>query len=283
MKDQQASRNLPAITLIFLLLAAGIFSCVPNKQISYVQDYGIEDISLLPKDTVIKTFLLKEFEHKLKPEDILSITVSTLLEENEKLNYFSLASGGGAGGQQQNQMMMMGPGAAALTGFIVDSNGNIDLPVHGKLYVQGKTIEQVREEIQEIAKATIASGVVVDIRLMNFQLYVLGAVGQSAIFQTFLPRLNILEALSLAGGMAIDADRENIRLYRRDGLIVELIMINLLDDKLFTSDYFYLKPNDMIVVDPLPVRNVTLAQSTVTTAIGFGLTIFNLILLLSRD
>lgn len=117
---------------------------------------------------------------------------------------------------------------------------------------------------------------------MNFQLYILGAVGQSAIYQTFLPRLNILEALSLAGGLAIDADRENIRLYRRDGLKVELVMINLLDDKLFLSDYFYLKPNDMIVVDPLPVRNVTLAQSTVTTAIGFGLTIFNLILLLSR-
>lgn len=281
MKDQQASRKFPALILVFIVFAAGVFSCVPNKQISYVQDYGVEDISLLPKDTVVKTFMLQQFEHELKPEDILSIRVRTLLEEDDELNYFNLGMGGGQGGQQQNQMMM-GPGAAALTGYIVDSKGNIDLPVHGKLYVQGKTLEEVKEEIQLIARQSIGKDVVVDVRMMNFQLYILGAVGQSAIYQTFLPRLNILEALSLAGGMAIDADRENIRLYRRDGMKVELVMINLLDDQLFTSEYFYLKPNDMIVVDPLPVRNVTLAQSTVTTAIGFGLTIFNLILLLSR-
>ena len=281
MKDQQASRKFPALILVLLVIAASIFSCVPNKQISYVQDKSVEDISLLPKDTVIKTLWIKEFEHKLKPEDILSIRVRTLLEDDDDLNYFNLGMGGGQDGQQQNQMMM-GPGAAGLTGYIVDSKGNIDLPVHGKLNVLGKTLEEVTEEIQVIAKESIGSDVVVDIRLMNFQLYILGAVGQSAIYQTFLPRLNILEALSLAGGLAIDADRENIRLYRRDGLKVELVIINLLDDKLITSDYFYLKPNDMLVVDPLPVRNVTLAQSTVTTAIGFGLTIFNLILLLTR-
>ncbi|MFC2187812.1 polysaccharide biosynthesis/export family protein [Peijinzhouia sedimentorum] len=281
MKDQQASRKFPALILVLLVIAAGIFSCVPNKQISYVQDKSVEDISLLPKDTVVKTLWLKEFEHRLKPEDILSIRVRTLLETEEELNYFNLGMGGSQGGQQQNQMMM-GPGAAALSGYIVDSQGNIDLPVHGKLYVQGKTLEEVKNEIQVIARESIGSDVVVDVRMMNFQLYILGAVGPSAIYQTFLPRLNILEALSLAGGLPIDADRENIKLYRRDGLKVELIIINLLDDKLFTSDYFYLKPNDMLVVDPLPVRNVTLAQSTVTTAIGFGLTIFNLILLLSR-
>tara|TARA_R110002049_G_scaffold14688_2_gene61697 strand:- start:134 stop:979 length:846 start_codon:yes stop_codon:yes gene_type:complete len=281
MKDQQASRKFPALILVLLVIAAGIFSCVPNKQISYVQDKSVEDISLLPKDTVIKTLWIKEFEHRLKPEDILSIRVRTLLESEEELNYFNLGMGGGQGGQQQNQMMM-GPGAAALSGYIVDSQGNIDLPVHGKLSVQGKTLEEVKNEIQVLARESIGSDVVVDVRMMNFQLYILGAVGQSAIYQTFLPRLNILEALSLAGGLAIDADRENIRLYRRDGLKVELVILNLLDDKLITSDYFYLKPNDMIVVDPLPVRNVTLAQSTVTTAIGFGLTIFNLILLLSR-
>ncbi len=281
MKDQQASRKFPALILVLLVIAAGIFSCVPNKQISYVQDKSVEDISLLPKDTVIKTLWIKEFEHRLKPEDILSIRVRTLLESEEELNYFNLGMGGGQGGQQQNQMMM-GPGAAALSGYIVDSQGNIDLPVHGKLSVQGKTLEEVKNEIQVLARESIGSDVVVDFRMMNFQLYILGAVGQSAIYQTFLPRLNILEALSLAGGLAIDADRENIRLYRRDGLKVELVILNLLDDKLITSDYFYLKPNDMIVVDPLPVRNVTLAQSTVTTAIGFGLTIFNLILLLSR-
>jgi polysaccharide export outer membrane protein len=281
MKDQQATRIFPAIILVFLVFTAGIFSCVPNKQITYVQDRSIEDISLLPKDTVIKTLWIKEYDHKLKPEDILSIRVRTLLEEEDELNYFNLGMGGGQGGQQQNQMMM-GPGAAALTGYIVDKNGNIDLPVHGKLFVLGKTIEEVKEEIQVIARDAIGSDVVVDVRLMNFQFYILGAVGQSSIYQTFLPRLNVLEALSLAGGMAIDADRENIRLYRRDGLKVEVVLLNLLDEKLITSDYFYLKPNDMIIVDPLPVRNVTLAQSTVTTAIGFGLTIFNLILLLSR-
>ena len=92
MKDQQASRKFPAIILVFLLFAAGVFSCVPNKQISYVQDRTVEDISLLPKDTVVKTIWLKDFEHRLKPEDILSIRVRTLLEDDDNLNYFNLST-----------------------------------------------------------------------------------------------------------------------------------------------------------------------------------------------
>jgi polysaccharide export outer membrane protein len=270
----------------FLLVLFGFFlfsACVPNRMISYVQDQELDDFSTLAKYEPYKTLMIQPFEYRVKPEDILQITVRDALKEEQKdLNYFSL--GQGQGGQVGQQNMMMGPGAAALFGYIVDARGYIDLPVYGKLYVEGMSIPEIKEEVKKIAIETINPDVaiVVDVRLMNFQFFILGAVGQSSIYQTFLPKLNILEGLSMAGGLAVDADRENIRLYRRYGNEVKVIPINLLDDQLFSSEYFYLKPNDMIIVDPLPVRNVTLAQGTITTAIGFGLTIFNLILLLSR-
>jgi polysaccharide export outer membrane protein len=269
--------------LLALFLSIALFSCVPNSQITYVQDQELEDISTLEKYEAYKTLMIQPFEYKIKPDDILQITVrDNLDEENKDLNYFNLGPGMGQGGQQQNMMMM--PGAAALSGYIVESDGFIELPVYGKYKAEGKTIRQIRDEIQVIARETIMNreDLVTDVRLMNFQFFILGAVGQSSLYQTFQPKLNVLEALSMAGGLAIDADRENIRLLRRYGNELEVIPINLLDDKFIGSEYFYLMPNDMIIVDPLPVRNVTLAQSTVTTAIGFGLTIFNLILLLSR-
>jgi polysaccharide biosynthesis/export protein len=268
-----------ALLVLAILIGASLFSCVPNRQITYIQDKSIEDKSLITKDSLYKIISIKHFEYVLKPEDVLSVRVRTLTEEQEDLNFFNLGMGGN---QQNQQQMMMGAGGAYLTGYIVDSKGMIELPVVGKIKVEGKTLEQVKEEIREIAAEYLTGDLVIDIRLMNFQFFILGAVGQSSLFQTFMPRLNILEALSLAGGMAIDADRENVRLYRRNGTEVEMVFLNLLDEKLMQSDYFYIQPNDMIVVDPLPVRNVTLAQGTITTAIGFGLTIFNLILLLSR-
>jgi polysaccharide export outer membrane protein len=283
MKHRPKVQSYSFYFLFILAFVIAFSSCVPNRQITYVQDQELEDISALAKYEAYKTILLQPFEYRIKPEDILQITVRDNLDDDSKdLNYFSLGPGMGEGGQQN--MMMMGPGAAALSGYIVDQDGYIDLPVYGKYKAEGKSIREIKEEIQTIARQTILNNetLVADVRLLNFQFFILGAVGQSSIFQTFMPRLNFLEALSMAGGLAIDADRENIRLYRRYGDEVKVIPINLLDDKLLTSDYFYLMPNDMIIVDPLPVRNVTLAQSTITTAIGFGLTIFNLILLLSR-
>lgn len=270
--------------ILFLFLVNTLFSCVPNSQITYIQDQELEDISTLTKYEAYKTLMIQPFEYRIKPDDILQITVrDNLDEELEDLNYFNLGPGmGQQGGQQQNMMMM--PGAAALTGYIVDRDGFIELPVYGKFSVEGKTIREIRDEIQQIARKTIEDreDVVADVRLMNFQFFILGSVGQSSLFMTFQPKLNILEAISMAGGLSNDADRENIRLLRRDGDELKIIPINLLDDKFIESEYFHLMPNDMIIVDPLPVRNVTLAQSTITTAIGFGLTIFNLILLLSR-
>jgi polysaccharide export outer membrane protein len=271
------------LVILSLFLVSTLFSCVPNSQITFIQDQELEDISTLAKYEAYKTLMIQPFEYRIKPDDILQITVRDNLEEDNKdLNYFNLGPGMGDGGQQQNMMMM--PGAAALSGYIVESDGYIELPVYGKYLVEGKTIREIRDEIQKIARETIMNreDLVTDVRLMNFQFFILGSVGQSAIFQTFQPKLNVLEALAMAGGLAIDADRENIRLLRRYGNELKVIPIDLLDDKFIESEYFYLMPNDMIMVDPLPVRNVTLAQSTITTAIGFGLTIFNLILLLSR-
>jgi polysaccharide export outer membrane protein len=279
MKLMNINHAFRTLVILAIIVGAGLFSCVPNRQITYIQDKSIEDKSLITKDSLYKIISIKHFEYVLKPEDVLSVRVRTLTEEQEDLNFFNLGMGGN---QQNQQQMMMGAGGAYLTGYIVDSKGMIELPVVGKIKVEGKTLEQVKEEIREIAAEYLTGDLVIDIRLMNFQFFILGAVGQSSLFQTFMPRLNILEALSLAGGMAIDADRENVRLYRRNGTEVEMVFLNLLDEKLMQSDYFYIQPNDMIVVDPLPVRNVTLAQGTITTAIGFGLTIFNLILLLSR-
>ena len=136
--------------------------------------------------------------------------------------------------------------------YLVNSDGDIDFPVLGLIHVGGKTKEEVQEEIRSrIYTKYITKPPTVEVRLMTFKITVLGAVKSPGVISSDNERMNLLEALAMAGDLDIKGQRENVLLYRTnaDGSH-EVHRLNLNDRNLLLSPYFNLQQNDFIYVEP---------------------------------
>ncbi len=136
--------------------------------------------------------------------------------------------------------------------YLVNSEGDIDFPMLGKIHVAGLTKRQLEQEILNgVYPRYVKDRPSVDVRLMNFRVTMLGAVKSNCVFQSKNERMNILEAIAMAGDLDIQAQRDNIILYRlnADGTR-ELHRIDLTDKNLLLSPYYNLQQNDIIYVEP---------------------------------
>lgn len=136
--------------------------------------------------------------------------------------------------------------------YLVNSSGNIDLPLIGSIKVAGKTKEQVAQQIQQaIYPKYLKQEPTVEIRLMNFRVTVLGSVNNPGQYSSSSERLNLLEALAMAGDLTMQGERENILLYRTNADGTHQIQrLNLNDRNVLLSPYFTLQQNDIIYVTP---------------------------------
>lgn len=136
--------------------------------------------------------------------------------------------------------------------YLVDSEGDIQYPILGKIKVAGLTKSQVAEKIcDEIYPKYVTEKPVVDIRLMNFRVTVAGAVKNPGVYSSKNEHMTFLEAISYAGDLDIKGDRENILLYRTnpDGTR-EVHRLNIHDKNFLLSPYYVLQQNDFIYVEP---------------------------------
>lgn len=136
--------------------------------------------------------------------------------------------------------------------YLVNVNGDIDFPILGTIHVAGKTKQQVAEEIKaDIYPKYVKNAPTVEIRLMNFKVTVLGQVHSPGQYEAKNERMNILEAIAMAGDLDIKGERNNVLLYRTnpDGTR-EIHRLNLHDRNLLLSPYFNLQQNDFIYVEP---------------------------------
>ena len=136
--------------------------------------------------------------------------------------------------------------------YLVNSDGAIDFPIIGKIEVAGLPKSKVAEKIAaDIYPKYVTEKPNVDIRLMNFRVTVAGAVRSPGVYQSRNERMTFLEAISMAGDLLIQGDRENILLYRSnpDGTR-EVVKLNIHDKDFLLSPYFTLQQNDFIYVEP---------------------------------
>lgn len=136
--------------------------------------------------------------------------------------------------------------------YLVDKNGDIDFPIIGKLHVGGMTKNEIVEVVQSaIYPKYVNEKPVVDVRLMNFRVTVLGAVRSPGVVESKTERLNFLEAIAEAGDLDIKGQRENIMLIRTNANGQrEIHRLNLNDKDILLSPYFNLQQNDIIYVQP---------------------------------
>ncbi|MBL6444750.1 polysaccharide export protein [Fulvivirga sp. 29W222] len=227
--------------LIFLLFIVVLgVSCVPNRKIVYLQK-GNELKEEFPKDTVIRIYNLDNYEYRLQPEDIISVRFKSLtLDEFDIFSDQEIVGGGNFNSQ-------------ILGGYLVDKDGNVGFPELGKVKVAGLTLHETQEKLQKMVEAYLEQPSV-KVRLLNFRVTVLGEVNAEGTVNTFNNRMTIMEAIGQAGGLGELADRSNVKVIRQGNGMSEIIYVNLLDESLMNSTYFFAHQNDIIIVPPLKQR-----------------------------
>ena len=235
-----------SIVYISAAIMAVMTSCHAPKNVTYLMDaeqISAEQLRLANS----------RVNPELGPGDLLNIKVfAPNMASVAQFNKGFVVSQDGMVNALNTSYGLQNRADASTDFYLVNSEGNIDFPVLGEIHVAGKTKEEVAEEIRSmIYPKYVTTAPTVDIRLMNFKVTVLGAVGKPGVVTSENERLNILEALALAGDLDIKGQRDNILLYRTntDGTR-EIHRLNLNDKQLLMSPYFNLQQNDFIYVEP---------------------------------
>jgi len=235
---------MPKRFLPVILLPLLIFSCVSNKKILYLQEeYDLYGPA--PQDSVLRSYEIGPYEYHLQHEDVLSVQIASLTPK--EYDFFSQGLP-----QGQGNMNMGRGGGGAIFGYLIDKNGEIEFPVVGKVRFAGLTIYEAEDLIQEISSEYLEEPVV-KVRLLNFRFTVIRDVTAETI-NTFNNRLSMMEAIGLSGGMGELADLSNAKIVRQHEDIAKVHYVNLLEEDFIESPFYYVHPNDVIIVPPLKQR-----------------------------
>jgi len=250
------------LSILCVLLGVLFFaSCVPQKRLVLLQDKP-DAKDQANADQLLKTFDLQRPVYTLKPGDVLSLKVQTTTPA--EYNFLGEAT-----------TATSSTSDPVLQGYTLDTEGNILIPAVGKVNLLGLTMPEARAKVTEALKAFL-SDPTVNLRLLTFRYTVLGEVGRQGQMTTYQDDINVMEAIASAGGFSPYANRGQIKLVRYEAGKAKLYTFSLLDDNTIAQGNFYLQPNDMIVVDPLPAKNVRenlLTNVSLTLSVVSALTI----------
>lgn len=230
---------------IILFLAAGIClldSCVTNRKYQMLQ-YNDVNKSDLKKDSVFRTYQVEKFDYKIQTNDIVSVRFESLTAKE----YDFLST------QTLTPNMNLQVGGALLFGDLVDENGEIPFPVVGKTKIAGMTVFQAQDFLQKLADKYLESPNV-KVRLLNYRITFLGEVNREGVVSINNNRVNMLEAIALAGGLTDLADKTDIKIIRQKGDKMEVAYLNVLDENFVNSPYYYVHQNDVVIVPALKQR-----------------------------
>lgn len=182
-------------------------------------------------------------ELEIQPNDLLTITVSAAnIEAVQPFNLpVTSAPRVGEPGSVSGNMQ--------LQSYLVDSDGNIEFPVLGTVHVAGLTRQQLTEKLKKQIAAYVQDPIV-NIKLINFQVTVLGEVNRPGTYTVPDERLSLTKALGLAGDLTIYGRRDNVMILRETGDTKEYKYVDLTQSDFLTSPYYYLQQNDVVYVEP---------------------------------
>jgi polysaccharide biosynthesis/export protein len=238
-KRMKVSIYKAAIVLILIFTA----SCVPVKQLSYFNDLNeLVEPGINPRTQK----LIMSFD-KLYIK-VISIDAPT----NQIFN--------------DNEEMRSGSSNGVL-GYLVDEAGNVNFPFVGNINVAKLTTAQASEKIQK-ALGDYVSNISVTVKYIDNQITVMGEVQHQGVYLFIQDKLNIYEALGLGGGLTQYGDRKKIILIRNEGTKIMHYRLDLSNSKIAAKDYYYILPNDVIVVEPLKAISASYQNITYTTILS---------------
>lgn len=238
--------------ILLFVFIVGFTACIPNKKLVYLQNktQALADTTL-PKDYT-------RTKYRIQINDILSIQLRTIDEQAVAL--FNNNSGG-----QVGQVGGLGGGDIFyLNGYTVDDSGQVELPMIGKLRVQGFTLNEAKVLIENKAKQYF-NNFFVNIKFGGIRYSILGEVATPGKFVILQEQLNIFEAIANSGDLTVVANRSEVQIIRQFPEGPRIFSVDLTDRNILYSPFYFIKPNDIIYIKPLKVKSLGTGTTGVST------------------
>ncbi|HNN30967.1 MAG TPA: polysaccharide biosynthesis/export family protein [Chitinophagaceae bacterium] len=218
--------------IIALVIAVSMFttSCTNSKKLVILND--------IPDTARVALPFIETPVNTIQPDDILEIKISG--KNPETSNDFNSKGGG--------YYLNTGASSTAVPNYLVDKNGFIEIYKLGKIKAAGLTKDQLKENLQSALEKELVEPTVV-VRFVNMRFTVLGEVRTPSTYTIPNEKLTILEAVGYAGDLTMYAKRNSIRVIRDSSGHREIGSINLNQKSLFTSPFYYIKRNDVILIE----------------------------------
>ncbi|GGZ53496.1 polysaccharide biosynthesis/export family protein [Mesonia mobilis] len=260
-------KYISVLLLVFLVFSFG--SCISTKQLTYLQEHENEIDSLIAVQRMQKPY-------RLQVNDLLSIRVKAL--DQELVGMFNPIDEGNANATGEQKLYY--------DGFRIDPHGNIRIPTLGELNVLGYTVEEVREKIESRLLEDYfkeEANIFVTVKLAGIRYTTIGEVGAGSQV-IYKDEVSIMEAIANAGDITTVGDRTDVMILRQYPGGHQVHHIDLTDINAVQSPYYYIQPNDLIMVKPLPQKSWGVGETglqTFTTAASI-VTLFTSLLLISN-
>lgn len=249
-----------SVLLVLLFLS----SCVSKKKIVYFQN-----------GTIDQEKVSNNYETVFKADDLLEIIISA--KDDEAVKPFNLSAVAFSNttsnpiGNPQQQL------------YLVDSKGEIVLPVLGRIKVGGLTKEESIALIKDKLDPEYVKDPSINIRITNFKITVLGDVMRPGVYNIPNERISIMEAIGLAGDLNISGVRDSISVTREEGGVKKVYNVNLLSNEVYSSPVFYLQQNDLVYIRPnkAKMQSASFNQNT-GLMVSIGSILISLLAILSR-
>lgn len=249
-------------TLIVVAALALLSSCISTKRLTYLQELPGKPVEL--DSAGFQT--IQQTEYHLQVNDLLNIQIKSFNEEADK--FFNLQDQGG-GGMMRGGMMMGGGGNGNpmlyFMGYALDLNGNVRIPVLGDVNLQGLTVVEATDKINDLLKKYFNDDLVfVKLQISGIRYTVIGEAINRENY-VYANQLNIYQALASVGGLQVFADRRQVEIYRQYPEGIKRFEVDLTDRNVISDPLFLIQPNDIINIKPLKQRTWGIGDQGVNT------------------
>ena len=223
--------------LAAVLLAVLFASCVPQKKMLY-----LKEAQMLSETQSINYVNERSIDYKLQPGDNLYIRFVNIVDQ-----------GGTSSLNGEFTRTSSSDASIYLQSYTIDEEGFIELPLIGKIVVRNLTVDEAKALLQtELDKYINQTTIIV--KLSNFNLTVLGEVKNPGMYKVYQSQINLFEAVALAGNMTNFAKNSAVRIIRQTDNGSEIVTVDMGSADILSSPYYYLKPNDIVYVEPMKIK-----------------------------
>jgi polysaccharide export outer membrane protein len=223
-----------------------VTSCVPTKRLKYLQEKETATDSIISVERIQKPY-------RIQTNDLLSIRVKAM--DQELVGMFNPVGEGNASATGEERMYW--------DGFLVDEHGNIRVPTLGEVNVLGFTVDEVREKIEKALLERYfkeEANIFVTVKLAGIRYTTIGEIGAGSQV-IYKEQVTIMEAIANAGDISEFGDRTDVIIVRKYPGGEKRHHIDLTSMDAMKSPYYYIQPNDLIIVNPLPQKSIGLGTT----------------------